>query len=180
MSVEPPDPAFLDDWDVEDQPTAEEIARAAWRRRVILVVATITVLAMGLLPLYNLLDRGRPVADNGLEVCGFDYCVVQDQVNAAGLGVEMSRLSNIYLSDGDAYALAEALVRRLGEEPVDFVVVDRLDWRIKGQYEPDTRTIRVERPVTAWIVLHEVAHVPSHGHGAAFTQTLIELIALVP
>ena len=173
-----PEQFFFDGWEEDDEPTPEELARSVWRRRVILVVAVITVVAMAAIPVFNLIDQGsRPVADNGLEVCGFDYCEVQDAVRAAGFGPEMVLLSTTYLSDGDAADLADAMIDYLGEDPVTFEVVDRLDWRIKGQYEPDTRTIRVERPVSAWIVLHEVAHVPTSGHGDEFVSVLIDLAA---
>jgi len=175
--VTPDPPDLFEEWDLEDESTAEDVRRSAWRRRVIWVVAAITVAAMVLVPLYNVFNQGRrPVADNGLEVCGFDYCRVQDGVRAAGLDGEMIRLSNIYLSDEDAGSLAAALVDYLGEEPVTFEVVDRLDWRIKGQYRPASRTILVERPVSAWIVLHEVAHVPSQGHGSDFLTVLLDLV----
>jgi hypothetical protein len=171
---------FEDEWEYDDEPTAEELTRSVWRGRVIWVVAAITVAAMALVPLYNLVNQGqRPVADNGLEVCGFDYCQVQDGIRAAGLDGEMSRLSNFYLSDEDASRLAAELVAWLGEDPVAFEVVDRLDWRIKGQYTPATRTIRVERPVSAWIVLHEVAHVPAQGHGDGFLAALVRLVGQV-
>lgn len=175
VTPEPPD--LFDGWELVDEPSAEELRRSAWRRRIIWIVASITVAAMALVPLYNIVNQGRgPVADNGLEVCGFDYCEIQDGVRAAGLDGEMSRLSNIYLSDEDAERLAIDLVEWLDEEPISFEVVDRLDWRIKGQYEPATRTIRVERPVSAWIVIHEVAHVPTQGHGDDFLAVLIDLV----
>ena len=178
--IQEPEELSFDAWEEYDEPTPEELARAQWRRRVILAVAIITVAAMAAIPVFNLINQGsRPVADNGLEVCGFDYCEVQDAVRAAGFGTEMARFSALFLSDSDAADLVDALVGYLGEDPVEFEVVDRLDWRIQGQYEPDIRTIRVERPVTVWIVLHEVAHVPTSGHGDEFVSVLVDLAAQI-
>jgi len=72
-------------------------------------------------------------------------------------------------------------VTYLRASPVAFVVVDRLEARRKGKYDPSTRTIFVERPTQAWIVLHEVAHTVSSGHGEDFQEVVIELIRwLVP
>ena len=87
----------------------------------------------------------------------------------------MSRLANQYLDDGAAEDLADALLTHLDQGPVSFVVVERLDRRLEGQYVPATRTILIERPARAWIVLHEVAHTVSGGHGEDFQRTLIEL-----
>lgn len=147
----------------------------SWRRPLLIGVAAITALAMALLPLYNLFNQGRPVADNGLEVCGFDYCIVQDAAIAAGLNEEMSMLAATFLSDEEAGDLADALLDELGERDVRFVVVDRLDGDVKGQYQPDERRILVERPVRAWIVVHEVAHAASSGHDDDFQRVLIGL-----
>ncbi len=169
------DDPILSDWDPEEE-LLEDLEAPPWRRRLIIAVAVVTVIAMSLVPLYNLIDRGElPVADNGLEICGFDYCVVQDGVNNAGLGLVMSRLANQYLDDGSAEDLAGVLLTHLDEGPVSFVMVERLDRRLEGQYVPATRTILIERPARAWIVLHEVAHTVSGGHGEDFQRTLIEL-----
>jgi hypothetical protein len=151
-----------------------------WRRPLIVSVAVLTVVALALVPLYNLIDRGRPeIADNGLEVCGFDYCVVQDVVIAAGLDLAMSRLSTTYMSDDQAESLAANLLTHLGQGGVEFEMVDRLGGDIAGQYSPGERLIQVERPATAWIVIHEVAHVGTEAHGEAFRERLLELITWV-
>ena len=64
---------------------------------------------------YNLFESSQPqIADNGLEVCGVDYCVVQEEVAAAGLMPEMVVLANTYLTDEDATTLAASLVGSLG------------------------------------------------------------------
>jgi hypothetical protein len=145
-----------------------------WRRPLLIGVAALTAAAMLLVPIYNVI-QGQPLADNGLEVCGFDYCVVQDSAIAAGLNEEMSRLANTFLSDSEATQLAEALLGRIGERDVSFVVVDQLEGDIKGQFDPGSRTIFVERPIRAWLVVHEVAHAEASGHGDDFQSALIEL-----
>jgi len=167
----------LGDWDAEDE-GYEETAPPAWRRPVIIGVALVTVLAMAAVPLYNLIAGGqRAVADNGLEVCGFDYCVVQEAVRNTGLDLAMSRFANIHLDDEGASRLADLLVEYLNVQPVSVVVVDRLDGRIEGQYDPPTRTILLERPARAWTVLHEVAHAVSSGHGDDFLSAVVDLTA---
>ncbi len=168
------DESVFESWDVEED-SFEPLAPPPWRRGLIIAVAILTVIAMALLPLYNLIDRDPPVADNGLEVCGFDYCIVQEGVRFAGLDRAMSRLANTYLTDEEAGQLANILVTYLGASSVSLVVVDRLEGEIKGEYDPSTKTIFVERPVRAWIVLHEVAHAVSSGHGGDFQEVVVEL-----
>lgn len=154
----------------------EPIEPARWRRNVLVAIAAVTALAIAAVPIYNLIQaRDRPIADNGLEVCGFDYCVIQDIVVAAGLGDTMSRLAVTFLNDTDAEDFAVDLQAHLGSPPSGFEMVDRLAGDISGEYSPDTDTIRVERPARAWIILHEVAHVGTNGHGADFRETLIDL-----
>ena len=151
----------------------------AWRRWLIIGVAAVVVLAMGGTQLWNLVDRGSPpIADNGLEVCGFDYCDVQDAVRAAGLDLEMARLAQTYIDEQTARDLTDRLVARLGQAPVEVQIVDRLDGRTAGQYSPSTRTIRLERPIRAWIVVHEAAHTASSGHGDDFIEALERLLPL--
>ncbi|MGI9609220.1 MAG: hypothetical protein ACR2NL_02895 [Acidimicrobiia bacterium] len=167
-----------DDADFEAE--SERIEPSPLRRWVLSAVAALVAAALALVPIYNLIGGADPeVADNGLEVCGFDYCVVQEAVRAAGLDFAMVRLANTYLDDSQAEALAGALLSELGEREVSFEVVDSLERRIAGQYSPETRTIVVERPVRAWIVVHEVAHVVSSGHGPGFQATLIDLTRLL-
>ena len=168
-----PDDWFDDDFDDEIPPPPR------WRRWVIVGVAAVVAVALAGTQLWNLVDRGSPpIADNGLEVCGFDYCDVQDAVRAAGLDLEMARLAQTYISEEQALALIDALLDRLGEGPVNVEIVDRLDGRTAGQYSPATRTITLERPVRAWIVVHEVAHVGSLGHGPDFIATLERMLPL--
>ena len=168
------DESLFEDWDLEEE-TFEPVPPRAWRRRLIIAVAALTAFAMAAVPLYNLIDRSPPVADNGLAVCGFDYCIVQDGMRRAGEDGPMNLLANTYLADAEAERFASTLVTHLGEAPVRFVIVDNLDGQLKGQYDPSTRTIVVERPVSAWIVLHEVAHATSSGHGDNFQIALVDL-----
>lgn len=177
--VEPPE----SEWMVSDEPfhdseledVHQEPVAPSWRRPLLIGVAALTAVAMLLLPVYNLIDQNRSVADNGLEVCGFDYCIVQDATRAAGLDETMSRLATTYLSDEEASQFAEVLLAHLGESQVAFVVVDQLGGDLKGQYDTTTQTILVERPVRAWIVVHEAAHAVASGHGEAFQEVVIEL-----
>lgn len=179
LQVPSPPPDYDDpffegfDFPPEDEEEHEPLA-PWWKRPLLIGIAALTAAAMLLVPLYNLI-QGQQLADNGLEVCGFDYCIVQDAAIAAGLNEEMSRLANTFLSDNEASGLAETLLDRIGERDVSFVVVDQLGGDIKGQFDPSSRTIFVERPVRAWIVVHEVAHAKASGHGEEFQRALIEL-----
>lgn len=161
-------------WDELDGETFEPIERPAWRRPLLIVVASLTAVALAIVPLYNVL-QGATYADNGLEVCGFDYCVVQEAVREAGLDITMSRLSNTFNDEDVSRAFALALTDHLSVASVDLEVVDRLEGRIGGVYDPATRSIRIERPARAWTVLHEVAHVIERGHGEDFRNVVIEL-----
>lgn len=127
-------------------------------------------------PLLQILDRANPqIADNGLAVCGVDYCVVQEAMNASGYGATMARLTMTRLSDGEAQALADELAAVLGVGSVPVTVVASLEGPTAGSYDPSRRVITIERPATAWIVVHEMAHVRSAGHGPEFLDTLVEL-----
>ncbi|MGH3649831.1 MAG: hypothetical protein ACRDU9_03910 [Acidimicrobiia bacterium] len=162
----------FDDWEADESP--ETVPPPAWRRPLLVGVAALTATAMALVPLYNLIG-GRSVADNGLEVCGFDYCVVQEAVREARLDLTMSRLANTFLDDTEAGDLADELTDHLGVGPVEVEVVDDLVGRLGGVYDPETRKISIERPARAWTVLHEVAHVVESGHGADFHRLVIDL-----
>lgn len=161
----------LDEWDEADD--LEPLA-PSWRRPLLIGVASVTAIALALVPLYNVF-WGRSVADNGLEICGFDYCVVQESVTDAGLDLKMSRLSNTFLDEEEARAFALELTEYLGIEPVGLVVVDELAGRLGGVYEPATRSIQIESTAHAWTVLHEVAHAVETGHGDGFQRVVIDL-----
>lgn len=160
-------------WDTEPDPPPPP---PRWRRRVITAVGVLVAAAMLAAPAWNIFDRANPpLSDSGLELCGFDYCIVQDAVREAGLGVTMSRLANTYVDEDEARSFAFELLAYLGEESVRVEVVDQLDGRIAGQYQGADRLILLERPVRAWIVLHEVAHVVASGHGEIFHEAIIDL-----
>ncbi len=166
-----------DAWAESEPEDFEPVEVPVWRRRAIVVAASLAVLSLAGSQLWNLVDRGSPpVADSGLEICGFDYCDVQAAIRAEGLGAEMTRLASVYVSHDDARELAAALVEAMGEDPVRVEIVDRLDGRTAGQYSPGSRTILLERPVRAWIVFHEAAHVAEGGHGEDFVEALADLV----
>lgn len=173
--IEPDDreePLF-EEWDLEEE-DLEPIPEPAWRRPLLIVVAAITALALAAVPLYNVVFTDT-TADNGLDVCGFDYCVVQEGVRAAGLDLVMSRLANTFLTEEEARALADELTGHLGVEPVGLVVVQEIDGRIGGVYDPQARRVTIESPARAWTVLHEVAHVVAGGHGEDFIAVVVDL-----
>lgn len=143
---------------------------------MITAIGVLVAAAMLAGPVWNTFDRASPpVSDTGLELCGFDYCIVQDAVREAGLGVTMSRLANTYVGDEEVAAFADELLDYLGERSVTVEIVDDLDGRIAGQYRSADRVVLLERPVRAWIVLHEVAHVGASGHGEIFQEAIIDL-----
>lgn len=174
---------MTDLWDDDewlDEEYEEPPTQPRWRRRAITAVGVIVALTMLAGPVWNIIDRATPqVSDSGLELCGFDYCIVQEAVRAAGLDLTMSRLANTFFDEADSQAFADVLVSYLGEEPVTVEVVDRIDRRIAGQYDPTTRHILLERPARAWIVVHEVAHTVAPGHGADFQAVMIDLASWI-
>ena len=159
------------------EPTEDDVFLGAppWRRRLLIAVAGVVVTALLLIPVFNVLSA-RQVADNGLVVCGFDYCEVQDAVVEAGLDRTMSLLANTFLTEEEAFALASELTSRLGIPPVGLEVLPRLEGSLGGFYDPATRSIKIERPARAWIVLHEVAHAVHSGHAEDFQAVLIEML----
>jgi len=164
-------------WDVEADPPPPP---PRWRRRLITAVGVLVAAAMLAGPAWNIFDRANPpLSDSGLELCGFDYCIVQDAVREAGFGVTMSRLANTYVTEGEARDFACALLAYLGEGAGTVEVVDQRDGRSAGQYQGAERLILLERPVRAWIVLHEVAHVVASGHGEIFQDAIIDLARYV-
>lgn len=162
-----------DRWDMDEE-DVEPLAPPPWRKPLLIAVAALTAVAMAAVPLYNVFFA-RSVADNGLEVCGFDYCVVVDAVREAGLDLVMSRLSHTFLDDTRARAMVDAATEHLDVAPVGLEVVDELEGRLGGVFDSATRVVRIERPVRAWTVLHEVAHVVAGGHGDDFRVALIDL-----
>jgi hypothetical protein len=159
------------DWDGEPEPVE---AAPTWRKPALIIVATITAVAMAAVPLYNVF-QARTVAENGLEVCGFDYCVVQEAAVDAGVDLVMSRLWNTLVDEESARLFATDLTDYLGVDPVGLQVVDDLEGRLGGVYDPESRSILIARPARAWTVLHEVAHAAETGHGPDFRELVIEL-----
>lgn len=170
-----PDGTFFDEWDTGDD-DLEAVPPPKWRRLAVVSLAILVALSLAILPLQSLFDGTTPaVSDSGLEVCGYDYCIVREAVMEAGLDLDMSRLANTLLDDDASIALASKLTEFLGVEPVTLTVVDELGGRLGGVYDPSTRSILVERPANAWVVTHEVAHVVAPGHGEEFQRLLVEL-----
>ena len=162
-----------------EEDTAME-PRPRWRRWVVGVIASMVVAGLAIWPIQAVFDgQNPPVAANGLEVCGFDYCVVTSAMEALGLADEVSRLSNVILDDAAAEDLVAQLIEVLDVEAVELAIVDELGGRLGGVYMPADRLIMIERPANAWVVTHEVAHVVAPGHGAAFQSVLADLIGFV-
>jgi hypothetical protein len=172
------DGGFPHEWEDEEEDLSTEPIAPRWRKPLLIGVSALIIVALVMVPVYNALTAPT-VADNGLEVCGFDYCIVEEAVRGADLELEMSSLYNELLDDEEAVALARLLTDHLGVDPVGLSVVDSLEGRLGGVYDPATRSIEIERPARAWTVLHEVAHVMEGGHGQDFQEVLIELTRAV-
>lgn len=164
----------LDDGWFEDDPPV----RDPRRRGLIAGVAALIAAAMLAVPVWQVVDRFTPeFADNGLEICRFDYCVVQTAVIDAGLGPVMTEMSGTFLDIEQAQAFADLLLTELGGLPVTVVEVDRIEGRVAGRFITATRTAEVERPMSQWTVLHELVHSREPGHGEDFREEMIELVA---
>lgn len=166
-----------DGWGIEDwEPIREdEISRrplpTSWR--VIGIVAALSMLAI---PIFNLIDARSPqIADNGLEVCRFDYCIVEQYVVGASLGRTMAEMSSIIVPDAEVQSYVDAMIDVVGGPSVTAEVVDELPGDLGGRYSPTARLIQIDRPATVWIIAHEVAHTVSPGHDEEFQETLVEL-----
>lgn len=162
-----------EEWELSEE-DLEALPPPLWRRPVLITVAAVTAVAMALVPLYNVIFA-RSVADNGLEICGFDYCVVQEAMRDSGVDLIMSGLANTFLDDDAARVLAYDAADYLDIARVGLQVVDDLERRLGGVYDPETRSILIERPARAWTVLHEVAHAIEPRHGDAFQEVLADL-----
>ena len=167
------DDDFFEVWDVDDE-DSEPLPPPLWRKPLLIAVAALTAVAMALVPVYNVFFAPT-VADNGLEVCGFDYCIVQDAVREAGVDLVMSRLSTSFLDEQEAQDLADRLTEHLDVDPIQLQVVQDLDGRLGGFYDSERRAISIESPARAWTVLHEVAHAMETGHGESFQQVVVDL-----
>lgn len=160
---------------LDDDQEIYEPERPTWRRSVVVAIALLVAVSLILVPVYNVLVSDDNVADNELEVCGFDYCVVNDAVRAVGLDLVQARLANSILDDTGAEQLKDRLVAQLGIEQIELRIVDDLKGRLGGFYDAESRVIVVARPVNSWVILHEVAHAEARGHGAGFQSVVIDL-----
>lgn len=164
-------------WDEDDDwPPAGDSRRRRWIRRI----AWVAAVAVATIPFWNVIGGSTArYADNGLEVCTFDYCVVEEAVDEAGHRITMARLSEERLDDRQAQDFADRLREVVDGPPVTVEVVDNLPGDIGGRYLGEERVIEVRRPATRWIVIHEVAHSVGAGHGSDFEDALITLVEWV-
>ena len=163
---------FEEEEGVDDQVTRR---RLGWGWRV---AGIVTALAMLVLPLWNVVQATSPqVADNGLEVCAFDYCIVEEQVREAGYAEVMIRQSGEIVPDREVQSYVDAFTDVVGGPPLTAEVVDDLPGELGGRYTPADRHIQIDRPATVWIIAHEVAHSVGSGHDDDFIQALLELAA---
>lgn len=169
--------AHDDEWGAdEDWPPPGDTARNRWIRRIAWIVAV----AVAAVPIWNIVGGSTPrFADNGLEVCTFDYCAVEEVVDDAGYRLTMARLSEERLDDEQAQDFADRLAGVVSAPPVVVEVFDDLPGDIGGRYLPEERVIQVRRPATRWIVIHEVAHTVGSGHGSDFEGALLTMIEWV-
>jgi hypothetical protein len=160
-----------DDWDLipEEAITRRPVPRS-WR-----LIGIVAVLSMLVLPLLGLLNARPQFADNGLEVCRFDYCEVERQALDEGIGGTMAAMSSIIVPDSEVQAVVDELTLVVGGPSVTAVVVDRLPGDLAGRYDPSERLIEIDRPANLWVIAHEVAHTVASGHGDDFMAALIEL-----
>lgn len=165
----------------DGDPWLEAAARdeAASRRTAspwVRAIGIVAVLAMIMLPLWNVLRGSTPqIADNGLEVCPIDYCVVQRAIEQAGLGITMAGASKRIVPDDETQAVVDRLSAVVDGPAVSVVVVDDLEGPIGGRYASATRTISVDRPATVWVLAHEVAHSVAPGHDSDFLAALTRI-----
>lgn len=172
--TDPPEVPFLDPF-IDEEPPEDELSRRGlgwgWR-----IAGLITALSMLALPLWNFIQGSSPqIADNGLEVCSYDYCVVEQEVRDAGLGEVMIRQSGVIVPDREVQSYVDAFSSVIGGPPVVAEVVDDLPGDLGGRYSPSDRLIQIDRPATVWIIAHEVAHSVGSGHDRDFVDALLEL-----
>jgi len=165
---------------LEELDEDEVIQPRLWRQWVIGIVAAALVALLVLVPVLNLFEQAQPqVAHNGLEICSFDYCVVQTAVRSAGHGPTMAGLAGTLLDAEEAQALADYLVAAIGERAVTVQVVTNLPGSLAGRYGTGSRIIQIEEPIRAWVLVHEVAHTSAAGHESDFIDTLLRLVRVI-
>lgn len=165
---------FVDPFE-EEQGAEDELTRRhlgwGWR-----TAGIVTALAMLVLPLWNVVQATSPqVADNGLEVCSYDYCIVEEKVREAGYGEVMIRQSGEIIPDREVQSYVDAFTDVVGGPALTVEVVDDLPGQLGGRYTPVDRHIQIDRPATVWIIAHEVAHSVGSGHDDDFMGALLEL-----
>lgn len=161
---------FVDEELPEDVPARR---RLGWGWRI---AGFVTALSMLALPVWNVIQGSSPqIADNGLEVCSFDYCVIEEQVRDAGFGEVMIRQSGVIVPDRDVQSYVDAFSAVIDGPPITAEVVDDLPGDLGGRYTPSDRLIQIDRPATVWIIVHEVAHSVGAGHDRDFVDALLEL-----
>jgi len=160
-----------DDWGLisEEAIPRRQVPRA-WR-----IVGIVAVLSMLVLPAISLINARPQFADNGLEVCRFDYCLVEEQLLDAGLAGTMVRLSSIIVPDSDVQPVVDELTLVVGGPSVTAVVVDELPGDLGGRYNTSERLIEIDHPASLWVIAHEVAHSVAPGHEDDFVAALVEL-----
>lgn len=140
--------------------------------RIIGVVAALSLLVI---PVLNLINAGPRFADNGLEICRFDYCVVERHVFDEGLGPTMAVMSSIIIPDDEVLTVVDDMIEFVDGPAVTVEVVEELPGDLGGRYIPAERLIQLDRPVPLWVIAHEVAHTVASGHEDDFVATLVEL-----
>lgn len=168
------------DWQVDDWQDAdwESIPDEPIRRRLPTswrVIGVVAALSLLVIPVLNLINAGPRFADNGLEICRFDYCVVERQVFDAGLGGTVAVMSSIIVPDEDVQSVVDELIAVVGGPAVTVEVVAELPGDLGGRYIASEGLIELDRPVNLWVIAHEVAHAVAPGHEDEFIATLVEL-----
>lgn len=155
----------------------DAIEPRVWRRWLLGVVAGLLVVLLVAGPVSNLFEQAQPqIAENGLEVCPFDYCVVQTAVRSAGHGPTMARLVATELDAEEAQVLADLLVAAIGQRRVAVEVVSSLPESLAGRYGVGSRVVQVVEPIRAWVIVHEVAHTSAGGHDSTFIDVILRLL----
>ncbi len=164
------DYAQEEDWEPPDLVIPRRRMPTSWR-----VVGVVAALSLLVIPVLNLITAGPQFADNGLEICRFDYCDVERHVFDEGLGGTMAVMSSIIVPDDEVQSYVDAMIDVVDGPSVTVEVVDELPGDLGGRYFTSERVIQLDRPVNLWVIAHEVAHSVAPGHEDDFLETLVEL-----
>ena len=115
-----------------------------------------------------------PTGGDYLEVCDWDYCVVQDLIGEGGIDPFLYEIS---LAEARAIA---GEVTKAWDVPSVPVTSEPIPGELAGYYDPQVVAITLDEPIIAWALLHELAHHivrHTHGtdalsHGLEFLETL--------